>query len=67
MVAIWGGLNIIVLSLVSMMSLAGARIGLLTERFAIDEPVWMASAGGPASARSKPRFVAVQVSLSKRR
>jgi cellulose synthase (UDP-forming) len=46
MVAIWGGLNIIVLFLVSMMSLQ-APIGRTEERFAIDEPVWIVSADGP--------------------
>ena len=47
MIAIWGGINIIVLFLVAMMSLQ-APVRRNEERFAIEEPVWIVNAGGPA-------------------
>jgi cellulose synthase (UDP-forming) len=47
MIAIWGAINIIVLFLVAMMSLQ-APVRRNEERFAIEEPVWIVNAGGPA-------------------
>jgi cellulose synthase (UDP-forming) len=47
MVAIWSAINIVVLFLVCMMSLQ-VPVRRTEERFAIEEPVWIVSDGGPS-------------------